>query len=187
MCKGRDAFPAFDANSLTKANILIDEERKVRIADFGLLSITESQAFGTSHTVLTDRGSVRWMAPELFGSQVCKTRSTDVYAFGMTILEVIAPLSRALLSFLTRTVQIYTRSPPFAGLRNDMQIIMAVSQGRRPERPKNSIHLENELWTLVTQCWESDPKERPDIRRATHKVGDWLHQSVNSDPTVFNM
>jgi serine/threonine protein kinase len=89
MCKGSDAFPAFDTNSFTKANILIDEERKVRITDFGLLSITESQAYGTSHTILTDRGSVRWMAPELFGTQICKTRFTDVYAFGMTILEVI--------------------------------------------------------------------------------------------------
>jgi hypothetical protein len=65
--------------------------------------------------------------------------------------------------------------------------MMAVIQGLRPERPHESNYMEDKLWTLVTQCWESDPKERPDIRRATHKVGNWLHQHLNPVSTVFNM
>jgi serine/threonine protein kinase len=71
-----------------KVNILIDEEGNARITDFGLISITESQALETDFTAHAGRGSVRWMAPELFRSGVRINRSTDVYAFGMTIHEV---------------------------------------------------------------------------------------------------
>jgi serine/threonine protein kinase len=79
----------FLIHSVIKINILIDEDGNARITDFGLITITESQAFETDFTAHTGRGSVRWMAPELFGSEVRINRSTDVYAFGMTIHEVL--------------------------------------------------------------------------------------------------
>jgi serine/threonine protein kinase len=73
----------------TQANILIDGDGNARITDFGLLTITETQALGNSFTTHDLRGSVRWMAPELFvNPEAKKNRSTDVYAFAMTVLEV---------------------------------------------------------------------------------------------------
>jgi hypothetical protein len=82
------------------------------------------------------------------------------------------------ISFLICIIQMYTRSPPFKGLGNDMQIIIAVSiDGRRPEHPDESVHpMEEELWALITRCWEADPQVRPHIRRAAEKVSDWLLQ-----------
>ena len=71
-----------------QANILIDSNGCVRLADFGLLSISESQNFATSYTSQNDKGSLRWMAPELFDTGKKKSRASDVYAFGMTTLEV---------------------------------------------------------------------------------------------------
>jgi hypothetical protein len=71
-------------------------------------------------------------------------------------------------------------------LGNDMQIIMAVTNGRRPDRPNEPISLEDELWTLISQCWEADPKVRPHIRRATEKVSDWSDHCVYP-PSKFNL
>lgn len=75
---------------LLKANILIDDEGHVRIADFGLLTIVDSEEIEneSSHIDKEMRGTLRWMAPELFDSQAKKNPSTDIYAFGMTIYEV---------------------------------------------------------------------------------------------------
>lgn len=56
--------------------------------DFGLLTIAENQAFATTYTTYTERGSTRWMAPELFESGAKRTKASDAYAFGMTIFEV---------------------------------------------------------------------------------------------------
>ena len=69
---------------------MIDENGAARLTDFGLLSVSESQSFITAFTAQTLKGSVRWMAPELLNprSGAIKQRSSDVYAFGMTILEV---------------------------------------------------------------------------------------------------
>jgi serine/threonine protein kinase len=86
-----------------QGNLLIDEDGNVRITDFGLISITESQGFGTSFTAYTERGSVAYMAPELFAaSEVKKNRNTDVYAFGITMLEVNFSTSPWLFSTLMR-------------------------------------------------------------------------------------
>lgn len=81
-----------------QANILIDSDRHARLADFGLAVVIDESGAGS---VIEDggiRGTVRWMAPELMHpemfdfSRECQMRlpskGTDIYALGMTILEV---------------------------------------------------------------------------------------------------
>jgi serine/threonine protein kinase len=71
-----------------QSNILIDNDGSIRLTDFGLISISETENFRTT-IVQGGRGSTRWMAPELFQTGIKKSRSSDIYAFGMTIIEVI--------------------------------------------------------------------------------------------------
>lgn len=81
--------PSLPPNRIkSQANILIDTNCTARLTDFGLLTISESQNFATSYTSQNEKGSLRWMSPELFESGAKKARSSDVYAFGMTVLEV---------------------------------------------------------------------------------------------------
>ena len=89
-----------EINQRYKVNILIDSEHRARLADFGLTVVVDET---TDRSIAHNRGmggTVRWMAPEVmyperFGfSGECKkrlpSRSTDIYALGMTILEVSA-------------------------------------------------------------------------------------------------
>jgi serine/threonine protein kinase len=99
-----------------KSNILIDEEGNARITDFGLINIAESQALATSFTSYTDRGTVRWMAPELFGEQVKINRSTDVYAFGMTI-DQVHPFKVSLSPDSITTCRYIPTQRPFQGTK----------------------------------------------------------------------
>lgn len=74
----------------SQANIFIDDDCHVRIADFGLTVFSDSTATGTSHR----GGSIRWMAPELLYPEYCgfekyqRTFQSDVYAFACLCLEV---------------------------------------------------------------------------------------------------
>lgn len=80
-----------------QCNILIDSNCRARLADFGLAKVIDESAAGSTADNGM-RGTTRWMAPELmnpeeFGfTSECKirlpSRGTDVYALGMTILEV---------------------------------------------------------------------------------------------------
>ena len=75
-------------------NILVDGSGSSRIADFGLITFNVSDAANTSSYEWG--GSVYWMSPELlypekFGlKNFRKTRSSDCYAFGMTVYEVLS-------------------------------------------------------------------------------------------------
>ena len=80
----------------TKGNVLIDPSCSARLADFGLATIIDESTLGST-TAHGPRGTTRWMAPEMllpeeFGfsvkSQSLPSVSTDIYALGMTVLEV---------------------------------------------------------------------------------------------------
>ena len=71
---------------------MIDSNRCARVADFGLAVVVED-------TISNElKGTTRWMAPELMdpekygfigeSQKQLPSKSTDMYAIGMTVLEV---------------------------------------------------------------------------------------------------
>ena len=87
-----------------QANILVDSGFCARLADFGLAVIIDESTAGGATDNCGLWGTYRWMAPELllpekFGfpgelSKRLPSMSTDIYAVGMTILEVSVRLYR---------------------------------------------------------------------------------------------
>lgn len=88
--------------------------------------------------------SVRWFAPEVNHDRVLSTRS-DVYSFGMTVLELISGRR------------------PYDELRNAFQVVAKVTMGKRPERPAEMNN--DKLWALLIRCWDQIPEERPSIQQ----------------------
>jgi serine/threonine protein kinase len=96
----------------SKANILINKDRRACLADFGLSTITGVAAYATPGASRTSSisnetlmsfiagGTRRWMSPELldpemFGVQGDRpTRQSDCYALGMVIYEVRVRVSK---------------------------------------------------------------------------------------------
>lgn len=84
--------------SYTKANILIDSTYSARLADFGLTTVIGESTAGSTAGGYEPKGTTRWMAPEMlypeqfeFPGDMQKqlpSKSTDIYALGMTALEV---------------------------------------------------------------------------------------------------
>ena len=77
---------------------MIDSQCHARLADFGLAAIVDESTGGATTVAGKRQGTLRWMAPELlypekfeFTGRLEKqlpSKDTDVYAIGMTILEV---------------------------------------------------------------------------------------------------
>ncbi|KAJ7584962.1 kinase-like domain-containing protein [Mycena floridula] len=148
------------------ANVLVRDDLRCCLADFGLSSITTS--FTLTSSSGNGAGSVRWLAPELFlmseeDKSCMKSTSRDIYAFACTILEV------------------YTGQPPFSQHKFDPPVMYDVLAGRRPSRP---LALPNDLWTLVESCWQHDPALRPSAQAV---MRDLRIDSVDLSSTVSSV
>ncbi|KAF9781243.1 kinase-like domain-containing protein [Thelephora terrestris] len=146
----------FVHGDLKGANILINLERRACLADFGLTEIIGEVNFCDEHSDNRVGGTIRWMAPEIlspemYGYVKCArkklpSKSMDIYALGMTILEVISGRK------------------PFEHTNPDAAVIQKVLGGFRPERP--SVGFSDALWTLLTQTWleEFETPESQSVR-----------------------
>ena len=144
----------------SKANILIDETHRARLADFGLLTIISGTTkLATPSSSFTHGGTYRWMSPELFApdkfglADSRRTEHSDCYAFGMVILEVL------------------TGQVPFSGY-NDMTVVTKVVDGERPERPQGPerVWFTDDLWEMLGQCWLPQPEVRPTIEAVLERL-----------------
>ncbi|KAJ5496054.1 hypothetical protein N7539_001170 [Penicillium diatomitis] len=121
------------------ANILIHEEGRLEICDFGVAGVLQSQRDKRSTWI----GTPHWMPPEMFATrgEAHKYGSEiDVWAYGCTLFEFA------------------TGNPPNSGLRERMQI------GRQLHRntPKlDSAGYSDGLKDLIAFALDSNPATRP--------------------------
>ncbi|KAG9020387.1 hypothetical protein FRB95_004300 [Tulasnella sp. JGI-2019a] len=131
---------------LKAANILLDDVLHPKICDFGLTKVIHTECALTSAS-LKGAGSYRWMSPELLieGENAVKTTASDIYAFGMTIAEILSA------------------QLPFSHIQSALFIALAVISGQRPQAEPLTREGQpfQDLWCLADSCWKSGPSSRP--------------------------
>ncbi|EIN13116.1 kinase-like protein [Punctularia strigosozonata HHB-11173 SS5] len=137
---------------LKGVNILIDDDLRARLADFGLTVISSDPSVAQAMDVTTamqEAGSTRWMAPELFDPSVpcAPNTASDIYALAMVFWEIFAGEN------------------PFPEMRMEPAVIQKVSRGDRPPRPLFglSLGLSDPIWALMERCWQHQSALRPGV------------------------
>ncbi|EUC53478.1 tyrosine kinase catalytic domain protein, partial [Rhizoctonia solani AG-3 Rhs1AP] len=146
-------------------NILVSKDITVRISDFDCSIISDSSLLFSATGQAT---SLRYAAPELMGSSddeagVEKTRQSDVYALGMTLLEIV------------------TGAPPYSEYRFDFGVLNALARGNFPKRPPalSEENRKDAFWNLLVRCWNPDRAARPSAQRVLTRL------QVETDPPEF--
>ncbi|KIO17520.1 hypothetical protein M407DRAFT_48775, partial [Tulasnella calospora MUT 4182] len=135
-------------------NILVTHQVTAVLADFGLAHLVDQHSGLTSNTTGKIRGTIRYMSPELFPfrdegakddepEEVIHTLSSDIWAFGCVVLEVL------------------TGRIPYPRLRGDPGVLQALTQRRLPADPESLDLPGDYVVTLLKRCWELDPASRP--------------------------
>ncbi|KAL4077405.1 kinase-like domain-containing protein, partial [Scleroderma citrinum] len=94
-------------------------------------------------------GDFRWRAPEHVKAGVGISAAGDVWAFGMTILEL------------------FSANPPFQGEPSEPSLCDRIQQGLLPQRP---TRMTDKWWKLCTSCWKLDATSRPSMSTLVGKT-----------------
>ena len=92
--------------------------------------------------------------PEMFGVKASRrTKSSDCYAFGMVVYEVL------------------TGQAPFSQY-NKYAAVGKVLRGERPERPQGpeGSWFTDDVWGMLGRCWDPNPSDRPSIKDVLQRL-----------------
>lgn len=123
------------------ANILVTEDGRVQLCDFGVAGIIDTRVDKRS----TVTGTLHWMAPEFFDANVSYGIEVDIWAFGSTAFEMAVGL------------------PPNAVPIVDMADFGTYLRQNPPRLEAEQYSLE--LKDLISLCMVQDPEARPPIEQ----------------------
>ncbi|OVA03093.1 Protein kinase domain [Macleaya cordata] len=116
------------------ANILVDANGSVKLADFGLAKTTKL------NDVKSSKGTAFWMAPEVVNRKtIGYGLPADIWSLGCTVLEML------------------THQLPYYPLEW-MQAIFRIGRGEPPPVPNN---LSIDARDFILQCLQVKPEDRP--------------------------
>ncbi|KAL4335020.1 hypothetical protein GQ457_07G027380 [Hibiscus cannabinus] len=130
---------------LKAANLLMDENGVVKVADFGVARVQAQPGVMTAET-----GTYRWMAPEVIEHKPYDHKA-DVFSFGVVLWELL------------------TGKLPYENLTPLQAAVGVVQKGLRPVIPK---HTHPNLVELLERCWQQDPSLRPEFSEISNILED---------------
>ncbi len=141
---------------LKSLNVLLDQKGTTfrgKLTDFGLAKIkTDSKLTSTK----TGKGTLSWMAPELFARRAIFGKASDVYSYAVVLWELAA------------------RAVPFSDAHDPSLIPMWVERGEREDIPKETPP---SMAALIEKCWVQRAEDRPSAEAVVEVL-----QELNVEP-----
>lgn len=149
-----DCSPRIIHRDIKSSNILLDGNLEARVSDFGLAKLLEDEE---SHITTIVAGTFGYLAPEYMQSGRA-TEKTDVYSFGVLVLEVLNGKRPTDASFIEKGINIVGWLNYLVTEDRQREIVDPLCEGVRAE----SL---DALLSVAIQCVSPSPDERPTMHR----------------------
>ncbi|KYO25438.1 receptor-interacting serine/threonine-protein kinase 2 [Alligator mississippiensis] len=133
--------------SLKPSNVVLDEQYRAKITDYGLTYWRKKQLRSTLENC-SNRScwDIVYLSPEILKGGY-PSQEADIYSFGMMCWESLS------------------RQKPFEGKKTLLKVVTGVCSGQRPvteaEFIPSSLPQRNRLLHLIILCWHQEPYYRP--------------------------
>eukprot|EP00727_Mastigamoeba_balamuthi_P013628 m51a1_g8889 putative serine threonine-protein kinase ctr1-like (1100) ;mRNA; r:673970-679300 len=156
--------PPIVHGSICSQNLLMDGKGTVKVSDFWFSN--KRGAFSSSGSSRTLKRAA-WQPPEVIAGTFL-TPATDVYAFGIVLWELIAPIDMTQSLASSSDSQLSSAhatpsappSPRAIGIGAGSTMEIRQVQLGPPETPPNASP---EVADLMERCWQTQPERRPSI------------------------
>lgn len=170
------------------SNILLDGSFRAKISDFGLAKLVGKSGEGET-TATKVVGTFGYLAPEYLSDGLATAKS-DVYAFGVVLLEIISGKEA-----IIRTEGAATKNPE----RRSLASIMLAALRNSPDSMSMSSLKDNidpnmmdlyphdcvfKMAMLAKQCVDEDPILRPDMKQVVISLSQILLSSIEWEATL---
>ncbi|KAF5725783.1 Leucine-rich repeat protein kinase family protein isoform 1 [Tripterygium wilfordii] len=149
-----DCSPRIIHRDIKSSNILLDGNLEARVSDFGLAKLLEDEE---SHITTIVVGTFGYLAPEYMQSGRA-TEKTDVYSFGVLVLEVLSGKRPTDASFIEKGLNIVGWLNFLITENRQREIVDPNCEGVQVE----SL---DALLSVAIQCVSSSPDDRPTMHR----------------------
>uniref|UniRef100_T1KLX1 Protein kinase domain-containing protein n=1 Tax=Tetranychus urticae TaxID=32264 RepID=T1KLX1_TETUR len=140
---------------LAARNILVAEQKIVKICEFGLARDIQHEY--NYKTKSSTRLPIKWMTIESIGDQVFTSKS-DVWSFGILLWEIFS-----------------LGATPYPGIDFDQKLYAQLLHGYRMDRPDKCPL---DIYYIMTDCWKSQPIERPDFGQLVDKLSKLMDGTI---------
>ena len=143
---------------LKSTNVLIDTHGIAKLADFGL-----SRSHAADVQSIQERSTaVQWQAPECLGRHGTYTEASDIYSFGVLLWEIVTG-----------------KSP------SPVKPEALAQYAKTGQREKIPAQVPPALAKLIKACWETNPKDRPDVKEILEQLEPYQPRSVSPPPEDY--
>ncbi|XP_027090654.1 LRR receptor-like serine/threonine-protein kinase FEI 1 [Coffea arabica] len=149
-----DCAPRIIHRDIKSSNILLDASFEARVADFGLAKLLEDEE---SHITTIVAGTFGYLAPEYMQSGRA-TEKTDVYSFGVLVLEVVSGKRPTDASFIEKGLNIVGWLNFLISENRQREIVDPHCEGVQAETF-------DALLAVAIQCVSCVPEDRPTMHR----------------------
>ncbi|KAJ6652812.1 hypothetical protein lerEdw1_010592 [Lerista edwardsae] len=154
ICKGMEYLGSqrYIHRDLAARNILVENENRVKIGDFGLAKILPQ---GKEYYVVREPGQspIFWYAPESLADNIFSQES-DVWSFGIVLYE--------LFTYGSKCHSPSEESLRMMGHRKPLQIVCHLLELlKENKRLPSPAGCPTEVYSLMQSCWAYTPSQRP--------------------------
>uniref|UniRef100_A0A7N0TBL1 non-specific serine/threonine protein kinase n=1 Tax=Kalanchoe fedtschenkoi TaxID=63787 RepID=A0A7N0TBL1_KALFE len=165
-----DCSPRIIHRDIKSSNILLDGNLEARVSDFGLAKLLDDDE---SHITTIVAGTFGYLAPEYMQSGRA-TEKTDVYSFGVLVLEVLSGKRPTDASFIEKGVNIVGWLNLLILENRQRDIMDSHCEGVRSESF-------DALLSVAISCVSSTAEERPTMHRVVQLLESGVMTPCTSD------